>query len=191
MVNDRRVILTKRLLREGLLRCLKNTPIEKITIHRLCEESGVNRTTFYKHYQTPIQVLYEITCEYADQLQSIYEECIKSTPGAYTRAAEACCEYLYSKKAEIKVLFSENTGMYIEKAAVDIMEWMIKAGSGRNADTDELRLFICTGSMAIYGLIKCWLTEDIQRTPHDIVMIMDRYFGVNTYYSAFEEFSRK
>ena len=189
-MSDRRVILTKRLLREGLLRCLEKKPIDKITIHELCEESGINRTTFYNHYQTPIQILHEITCDYADQLQRIYEECIKSTPGDYIKAAEACCEYLYGKKAEIKVLFSENTGRYIEKAAIDITNWMIKARSGRSADTDEARLFISTGSMAIYGLMKCWLTEDVQKTPREIVMIIDRIFCLKTYYSAFEEFSR-
>ena len=67
---------------------------------------------------------------------------------------------------------------------------MIKSRSGRTTDTDEVRLFITTSSMAIYGLMKCWLTEDIQKTPHDIVMIIDRIFGLKTYYSALEEFSR-
>lgn len=190
MINDRRVILTKRLLREGLLRCLEMKPIEKITIHELCEESGINRTTFYNHYHDPIQILHEITCDYADQLQSIFDEHIKSSPGDYKKATIACCEYLYGKKAEIKVLFSENTGRYIEKAAIDIMEWMIKSRSGRTADTDERRLFISTSSMAIYGLMKCWLTEDIQKTPHDIVLIIDRIYSLKTYYSALEEFSR-
>ena len=189
-MSDKRVILTKRLLREGLLRCLEKDPIDKITVHRLCEEAGVNRSTFYKHYQSPIQILHEITRDYADQLQSIFDEHIKNTPGDYKKATEARCEYLYGKKAEIKVLFSENTGRYIEKAAIDIMEWMIKSRSGRTTDTDELRLFITTSSMAIYGLMKCWLTEDIQKTPRDIVMIIDRIFGLKTYYSALEEFSR-
>ena len=187
MKSDMRLILTKRLLREGLLRCLEKKPIEKITIHELCEESGINRTTFYHHYQAPIQILHEMACNYADQLQKIFEESMKSDPGDYQKAAEACCEYLYGKKAEVKVLFSENAGRHLEKAAIDIMDRMMKTQTGRNIDPAEKRLFINASGMAAYGLLICWLTEDIQKTPHDIVMIMDRIFGVKTDHSAFEE----
>lgn len=97
MKSDIRMILTKRLLREGLLQCLEKKPIEKITIQELCEESGVNRTTFYHHYQAPIQILHEMACDYADQLQQIFAESIKSTPGDYSLAAEKCCEYGFGK----------------------------------------------------------------------------------------------
>ncbi len=50
-----RIILTKRLLREGLLRCLERKPMEKITIHELCKESGINRRSFCRHYQSPME----------------------------------------------------------------------------------------------------------------------------------------
>ena len=187
MKSDMRMILTKRLLREGLLRCLEKKPIEKITIHELCEESGVNRTTFYHHYQAPIQILHEMACDYADQLQLIFEESMKSNPGDYSQAAEKCCEYLYGKKAEIKVLFSENAGRHLERAAIEIMGRMMKNSSGSKTGADERRLFISASGMAAYGLLICWLTEDIQKTPYDIVQVMERIFGVKSDHSAFEE----
>ena len=67
------------------------------------------------------------------------------------------------------------------------MDRMQKTQPSWNADDDERRLFISASGMAAYGLLICWLTEDIQKTPHDIVMIMDRIFGVKTDHSAFEE----
>ncbi|MBR0217502.1 MAG: TetR/AcrR family transcriptional regulator [Clostridia bacterium] len=190
MKSDMRIILTKRLLREGLLRCLEKKPIEKITVHELCEESGINRTTFYHHYQAPIEILHEMACGYAEQLQKIYEEGMKSSPGDYQKAAEACCEYLYGKKEEIKVLFSENAGRHLEKAAINIMDRVLKEKSGRSMAEEERRLFISASGMAAYGLLICWLTEDIRKKPCDIVRIMDRIFGVKTDHSAFEEVFR-
>ncbi len=187
MKSDMRIILTKRLLREGLLRCLEKKSIEKITIQELCDESGINRTTFYKHYQIPIQILHDMACDYADQLQLIFEESMKRNPGDYSRAAELCCEYLYGKKAEIKVLFSENAGRHLERAAIEIMGRMMKNPSNSRTEADERCLFVSASGMAAYGLLICWLTEDIQKTPHDIVKIMDRIFGVKTDHSAFEE----
>ncbi len=187
MKSDMRMILTKRLLREGLLRCLEKKPIEKITIQELCEESGVNRTTFYHHYQAPIQILHEMACDYADQLQQIFAESIKSNPGDYSLAAEKCCEYLYGKKAEIKVLFSENAGRQLERAAIEIMSGMMKNPSSSRTEADERRLFVSASGMAAYGLLICWLTEDIQKAPRDIVKIMDKIFGVKTDHSVLED----
>ena len=141
----------------------------------------------YGNPQAPIQILHEMACNYADQLQRIYEECTKNNPRDHQKAAEECCNYLYGKKEEIKVLFSENAGRHLERATTDIMDRMQKTQPSWNADDDERRLFISASGMAAYGLLICWLTEDIQKTPHDIVMIMDRIFGVKTDHSAFEE----
>ena len=50
MKDDQRTALTKRLLREGLLRLLSKTDLNKISVTQLCIESGINRATFYRHY---------------------------------------------------------------------------------------------------------------------------------------------
>ena len=44
---DRRILKTKRVLRESLLYLLKEQPIQKISVSLLCEKSDINRTTFY------------------------------------------------------------------------------------------------------------------------------------------------
>lgn len=51
MKDDQRIALTKRLLREGLLRLLSKTDLNKISVTQLCIESGINRATFYRHYE--------------------------------------------------------------------------------------------------------------------------------------------
>ena len=47
---DRRILKTKRALRESLLYLLKEQPIQKISVSRLCEKSDINRSTFYTYY---------------------------------------------------------------------------------------------------------------------------------------------
>ena len=46
---DRRILKTKRALRESLLYLLKEQPIQKISVSRLCEKSDINRSTFYTY----------------------------------------------------------------------------------------------------------------------------------------------
>ena len=49
---NQRMVVTKRMLKEWLLR-----PLDNIHVNELCRESGINRATFYRHYETPQDVL--------------------------------------------------------------------------------------------------------------------------------------
>ena len=64
MKHDLRIAVTKKMIRDALLQLLEDTPLERITVSRLCDLSGVNRTTFYRHYQTLQDVLREQEAEF-------------------------------------------------------------------------------------------------------------------------------
>ena len=49
-MENQRIRITKRMLREALIRLLGKKPIEKIRVQELCQEAQINRTTFYKYY---------------------------------------------------------------------------------------------------------------------------------------------
>ncbi|MCC8090140.1 MAG: TetR/AcrR family transcriptional regulator, partial [Oscillospiraceae bacterium] len=56
---NQRVMLTKRLLKDALIRLLNGKSIDEISVTELCRESGINRSTFYHHYGSPYDVLAE------------------------------------------------------------------------------------------------------------------------------------
>lgn len=68
MKENQRIVITKRMLKEGLLRLLKTKKLEKIHINELCEESSVNRATFYRHYVTVQDVLLELEIDFVKQM---------------------------------------------------------------------------------------------------------------------------
>ena len=70
MNKNQRVMLTKRLLQEALIRLLKRKPLEKINITELCEEAGINRATFYRHYTLPGEVLYEMETMFVESIHT-------------------------------------------------------------------------------------------------------------------------
>lgn len=65
---DRRILKTKRVLRESLLYLLL-LPIQKISVSLLCEKSDINRSTFYTYYSSPMD------------LESIEDEILKNYAG--------------------------------------------------------------------------------------------------------------
>ena len=64
MSDNQRVKITKMLLKSSLLKLLKEKSIYKISITEICQEADINRSTFYKHYDTEFALLKDIEDEY-------------------------------------------------------------------------------------------------------------------------------
>ncbi len=179
MKNDLRVTLTKRMLKEGLLRIMNEKPISKISVSELCKEAGVNRVTFYNHYSSPVMILREMAWDYADQLESMYRTERYERGLSEESAMEVCLDYLLEHKAEIKILFSKNAENNISAFGLEIVKNFLTAREPeyrRNVpedDTDSF-LYVITIASAAYGLISVWLTKDIEKTPGEIAVILKR-----------------
>ena len=63
MKENQRIVISKRMLRESLLRLLRTKELSEINITELCREAEINRATFYKYYNTPQDVLSDIAME--------------------------------------------------------------------------------------------------------------------------------
>lgn len=75
---DTRVQYTKKVLKDSLLRILKDKPIARVTIKELCEEAGLNRGTFYLHYNEPNDLLREIEDEFVRGKMSFFDPYMKN-----------------------------------------------------------------------------------------------------------------
>lgn len=71
---NQRVMLTKRLIRESLIRLMVQESVHKISIRMLCEDAGVNRSTFYKYYGSQYDVLAEVEAEFIAGIQDTLED---------------------------------------------------------------------------------------------------------------------
>ena len=75
MKENRKVLYTKRVIRESLEELLKSKPIQKITVKELTELADINRSTFYAYYETIQNLIEEIEIENAKKnIASIHIE---------------------------------------------------------------------------------------------------------------------
>ncbi len=58
----------------ALIALLKDKPLEYITVRELCEKAGVNRSTFYLHYETIGDLLDETTRYLLDDFLSYFSQ---------------------------------------------------------------------------------------------------------------------
>jgi AcrR family transcriptional regulator len=70
---DLRIVKTKKILFNSLLNLMKTKNFEKIKISDICEESLVNRSTFYAHYDDKYELLIDLFEERKLSLLKVFE----------------------------------------------------------------------------------------------------------------------
>ena len=68
---------------KALLSLLEKKPFEYVTISELCEEAGVNRSTFYLHYENTFDLLKEATAYVLDNFASYFSVDMESITSKY------------------------------------------------------------------------------------------------------------
>ena len=79
---DKRIIKTKKNLRESLLSLMTEIPFDKITVNALCEKAVINRMTFYKHYKDKYDLFGDVMDETKD---AVIKRSVARNGGAVNR----------------------------------------------------------------------------------------------------------
>lgn len=177
---NQRIALSKHLLKTSLLTLLQKKHISKISISELCKEAEINRTTFYRHYETPKDVFLEISLDYIkDFLKSSFS---LNEPTDMKHGILQLCRYIYQNSDIAKLLMRNNTSDDVNIIFHILYESL--AGTrkilykGKPVDNDTLYLFNAFLTAGIYTIINHWLVEDISKTPEEIADLI--YCSINT-----------
>lgn len=171
---NQRITLTKKMLQEGLLRLLRQKPLEKINVSELCRESDINRTTFYKHYASPHDVLFDIE---SDLLRGFVPISGKALTIQNAREyLEQFCTYLYEHAELVKILMRSNTDQDFAHLLNEFNRslWDIKdqVHSLNHLDAKDLWLISVFLGSGCYNLLRLWLIEDIQKSPKEVAALL-------------------
>jgi len=165
---NQRVAVTKRMVKEGLLRLLKRRPLEKINITELCQEAGINRTTFYRYYELPRDVLAEMQREF-------FEETFSNLQKPLTmRDIEHVFVCLHEQSELVKLFFRYNSDTNWTNIFTQIYnsfpeKKMLKAF--QNLDENGAKLLSAYLAGGAYVLARKWIMEDIPLPPKEVAAI--------------------
>jgi len=113
---DARTIKTKSAINEAFIDLLSKYSFDKITVQEICEKAGVNRVTFYNHYEDK----YDLFVEYLDNtIIKLFEKSnaaydIKEDPTNFFKTlfyniASLC----YDKKAILKAVERDQNSLVV------------------------------------------------------------------------------
>lgn len=186
MGQDKRVVRTKRALTQALFTLLGEKEFQRITVTELARRAGVDRKTFYLHYQSVEEILEDFYTEQLVRLQETMEHQLD-------RPADAAALF-----RSLNTLMEEDLdayrglakgpaqGFFREKLAEALKGRILLIMGRETAVSRELREFYAeyftTGILAAYV---DWLRGDIDLTGAEMAtrlsrVVMDGFNSVRT-----------
>ena len=139
------------MLKAGLLKLLKEKPLNQISIYELCETAQINRTTFYKYYGSQTELLREIETDFFAQLDEDMKDIIEKNPNALILVLN----HLYDQRETFCILVKaiptkDFTGHLFDIPSIGkIFQNMVDASSYSESKARYIRQFVFQGTFAV------------------------------------------
>lgn len=174
-MENQRVRLTKQLLRKSLIDLLAGKSIHKISVREVCENAQINRTTFYKYYGSPYDLLKDIEDTVLAQIEAWLTE--EENQGLddvrqLTRIASfmnenlSLCRLLINNTVDLQ--FMERL-LRLPNIQRLLGEQLL--GEYRDEEIDYMYQFVVNGG---FFMIKAWINKDVREAPEKIAALLLR-----------------
>lgn len=161
---------TKKAIKASFVKLLDEKPLKQITVRDITEDCGVNRNTFYYHYQDIPQLLESIIKNDMDNILagSTDAESLEDCLETIIRFA------LENRRAALHIYRSANRDLYeqylwrlCEYVVTDYVDRQMK---GRVVTEDDRRILVQYLKCVCFGLVQGWLEmgmkDDIRSDVH-------------------------
>jgi len=183
---DRRILRTRTLLREVLLDLASEKPLENITVKELTDTAGLNRGTFYLHYQGIHDFYDQFKNEILEQFHGIIKklghtlrnrEPFIDPPIGYVRPFE----FVFEQKRFFKVFLGPggDTDLSLQMTEL-INQQFINAyraeyqqTNSANIPAKQQYLFAYMAS-AYVGTIQFWIQREFDLSPIDMAILFSQ-----------------
>lgn len=170
-MENQRIRISKQLLKDALIDILQEKNIKKITVFELCGRAQINRTTFYKYYGSPYDLLEEIENDVFSKLEEYLEFSGKPEVDKLTRTFE----YLEEDRKKCRLLIN-NAATDEDFAEKLFAQPMLKVlmdqtmpGNFQKREIEYIRTFMYQGG---YAVIKRWINSEERETPQEMANLV-------------------
>ena len=174
---------TEKAIQRAFKKLLLNKAFSKITVQDIADESGINRNTFYYHYQdipTMLKTLFK------DDLISLMEQ---NKHASYEEDLEALLNYVRENEQIIKNVYHTARRDIFDKELLSVIEhyirkWVITDEMSRSLSEEEKNAMIEFCRSLYFGLFISWISaknpsmEEFRKiliSSHRIIEVHKRY----------------
>lgn len=163
--------ITKHALAEALRKLLEQMPFSKISVSHICKECGMNRKSFYYHFQDKYDLVNWI-------FDTEIEEVLSGLPSQEQcfswKVVEVLCEYFYEHRAFYSKVFQiegQNSLMeHFRESLIPVNRWFLK--NMQMDDRENEDFYIHFYSDAMMAALVRWLEEKECMPPEKFIALL-------------------
>lgn len=156
---------TRRAIKEAFLTLLNQRPFNDITVKDIVEKCGINRNSFYYHYEDLPSLVDEIIGE---QVQNLIQK--HPTVSSVEECADAVIELVMENRRAIYHIYNSLSRDVFERYLMDACEYIVSTYlkaefAGKTVAPQDLDALIRLHKCACFGSVIDWLNSGMK---HDI-----------------------
>ena len=183
--NDLRVKRTEKLIFDALMQCTIHKGFSAVTVSDITLAAGINRATFYRHYNDKFDLLNHyartvyalLDSDHAPVSQQTYTQDRHNLPDGLVHIFDHVSEHatfyrvMWGKHGDPD--FAEKIRVYIQKR--------IRKSLPKNIPLDEQQvdLFISYSASASFGAVLWWLEHDMPYSSEEMIRILQHLESEN------------
>ncbi len=168
--NNRRTLITKKILKESLMELMQEKPISKITIKEICDLSEMSRSTFYLHYQDQFELLTDIKNEVMENTEKAlgsYDGDLNTIEGI-----ENFLEYVKANKETFGILLCQQDTEDFQSMILKRIENNVRLSLPEIIDpqkTDYVFTFVMHGSL---NVLRVWIQNGFETPTNEMAELI-------------------
>lgn len=161
---NRRVQITKRMLKEAMAELLERQNINTLSITELCEHANVNRSTFYAHYADQYALLQEIERDVLAKIPMV------SGDADVEAELEKFLQYIGENKKLFRILFLQdgNFRTVLNEAVVRQYFDKVAASASDTANSMQKEMLLNFVSAGCSYIFEKWANSAYEITPPEL-----------------------
>jgi AcrR family transcriptional regulator len=171
---NQRIRLSKKMLKDSFIKLLEKESIHKISVREICDEAQINRTTFYKYYGSPYDLLVEMENDVLTQIGINFDSDDDTFENSLKRITNIIT-FIDNNINLCKIIFNNNTDPEFPEKLMNLpyikqitSQLTLKFGE------DKLKYifsFIIDGG---FNFIRCWMNKENREAPEEIATLLDK-----------------
>ena len=172
---------TKRAIKEAFVALLDERPLNKITVKDVVEACGINRNSFYYHFQDLPALLEEIIAQRVRELIEMHP-----TVDSLEDCFDAAAEFVLQNRRAVLHIYNSLSRDVFERYLMDVCLYVVKTYveadfAGRPVDERDMETIIRYHKCECFGNIIDWLNggmkDDISAYFHRIYQLKRGWEG--------------
>lgn len=178
-MENQRVRISKQMLKDALIELLEKKEFANISVQEICTLAGINRTTFYRHYQNQSDLLHEIE---HDILYGIAQR-LNGSDSTDNGLIQTLI-YLEEQRRKCLILVNNARDIHFAEKIFTLpeIERLLHENlphTYNDAQIQYIKTFIYNGG---YSVIRQWLSAETREPAEDmartLLLLIENFVGI-------------